>query len=303
MAGEVGNPVQQRLLEALGRYRLLNPQQMVRVGVHHREDACRSEGDALARKHLLHHSGEPDGPAKTKPPPLVSGVTCLPRLYWLSHRGAALLPLENGWQPLGSRRDMGDYDHIIHRMKTVDLHIALRVWAAAEPGREVYRYVTDFEPGSGGREKPTTITYKGGEFKRYVPDALATVIGPDGQPRALAIEIERNRRQGTRLTEFPVKVRQMREARLLNVVEGRFNRPKLRARFLVIFARADTREKAVARWPEPDADEWRNFFIKSEDELGDFNADWWRPGGASRRPLFSFAPSAQPTTTMPLPGL
>ena len=293
MTVDAPNATQRRILEALGTYRLLNAKQMVRVGAADSEAKIRLEARVLERKGLIGQSE----------PHLVSGVTTLPRLHWLTDTGAEVLATgdpEN--DPLGARREMGDAAQIMHRIKTVEVHIALRLWAASAD-RELAWFVTDFEPGSGGRQRPTTIEYRGEHGPRFTPDAIANVIGPDGLPRLLVLEVERGRRDAKRLTEFKAKLKQLREVSAENVVEGWAKRPLHQARFLVVFATANMRARAIAAWPDPENDVWRNFFLKSDDELADFNAGWWRPDGRTQRPLFSFDPPAQPETKLPLPAV
>lgn len=292
MTADELNDTQRRLLAALACYRLLNVQQMLLLGVAGSEASIRLEARVLERKKLI---GANDWH-------LVPSVRTLPRLHWLTDRGAAVLATGGENDPLGARREMGSEGHIMHRIKTVDAHIALRLWAASA-GVAVHWFVTDFEPGSGGLRKPTTIKYDGKHGQRYTPDALGDVLGPDGRSRLLVLEIERGRGAGTRLADFRAKLAQLREVSERYVVEEWAGRPKHRARFLIVFATAALRDKHLTTWPDPGATAWRNFFVKCDDELGHFNTGWWRPGGRSRRPLFSWNTSAQPTATTPLPAV
>ena len=287
------------MLAALSTYRLLNPQQMLRVGVARSIETIRLEARVLERKGLI--GGSPPLKDRKRSKRLVSGVTALPCLHWLTRKGAEILVAEGDGDAIGARREMGDEGHIMHRIRTVDAHIALRQWAATAD-RKVNWFVTDFEPGSDGRHKATKIDYEGEHGPHFIPDALADLIGPDGHSRLMVLEIERGRRDAKRLSDFKDKIGQLREVSERGIVETtRPKKPKHRARFLVIFATAELRRKQLAAWPDPDADAWANFFVKSDDELADFNAGWWRPGGRFRRPLFSFKPAAQPQTTLLLP--
>lgn len=143
MTADELNDTQRRLLAALACYRLLNVQQMLRLGVAGSEASIRLEARVLERKKLI---GANDWH-------LVPSVRTLPRLHWLTDRGAEILATGGEDDPLGARREMGSEGHIMHRIKTVDAHIALRLWAASA-GVAVHWFVTDFEPGSGGLRKP-----------------------------------------------------------------------------------------------------------------------------------------------------
>ena len=152
---------------------------MLRLGVAGSEATIRLEARVLERKRLIGASE----------PGLVAGVTHLPRLHWLTDLGAEILATGGPEDPHGARREMGDARHVMHRIKIVDTHIALRQWAASA-GLVVDWFVTDFEPGSGGLRKPTTIRYDGAHGPRFTPDGLASVLALTGIRGCWYLEIE-----------------------------------------------------------------------------------------------------------------
>lgn len=278
---------QLRLLRALGTYRLLNLAQMQRVGVARSLTTLGDAARLLERKRLLNFSE----------PHLVKGFAVIPRLHWLTDKAAALLDMPDE-SPHGARRGAGDARQVMHRIKTVDAHIELRLWAAAA-GISVGWFVTDFEPGAGGRRKATTIHYDGA---RYTCDAFAEVAGQDGNSHILVFEIERGR-DGRRGSDFRAKLPQLFEVSSRRIVENHFDlEPPARARFLIVHANDGLRENAIGGWPDPDADAWHNFYLKTDCELADFNAAWWRPNGRVQRPLFSSLTLAKPEAARPLPA-
>lgn len=278
------SPLQLRLMQALHTYRLLTYDMMRRVGV-----ARDLAGIAAAARYLHKHGliGRHEGV-------LVSRVTALPLIYWLTPRGATALHNLDGTEAIGSKRTFGDLHEVLHRLGIVEIHIALRAWAGRS-GVEVVRYITDFEPGtSAGPHKATKIDVPGFTF---VPDALAWLRLPDEQePRLLVVELERGGERGD-LTRFfsasKGKLSFLRTVSAGHYIEnalGEPSRPLASPRFLVVFKDDALRGKALDKWNterfEPEHQDWAWFFVKSLSEVaGNFGDDWHQPGRVPR-PLF-----------------
>lgn len=280
------SPLQLRLLKALHVYRLLTYDMMRRVGVGRDPGALAGAARYLHARGLVgRHEGV-----------LVSRVTSLPLIYWLTPRGAGALFQHDGTDAVGSERTFGDLHEVLHRLGIVDIHIALRAWAEAA-GVELLQYVTDFEPGSRGRHKATKID---GPGLTFVPDALAWLRLPgESEADLLVIELERGGERGD-LTRFFSGSQNRGKLTFLRTVSagcyienalGTPARPLARPRFLVVFKDNALREKALARWNaarfEPNHDDWSWFFIKSLPEVAaDPGGGWHQPGDRAQRPLF-----------------
>jgi hypothetical protein len=228
--------------------------------------------------------------------PLIAGVRRLPHLYWLTHRGAATLNELDGREgelaALGADRRFGTENEVLHRIGVVELHMAARAWCE-RAGVALDGFTLDFEPGSHGRHKATTIAGKG---YRFTPDALAWVRSAEvNAPRLLVIELERGGQRGDLSKFFREKLPHLRA-----LAEGGYldRHPGLPAElaFLIVFGSHAKRKdgtprllhrEALGAWPDPAARVWDRFFIKSQDEAAaDFGAGWWQPGGRPQRDLF-----------------
>jgi len=277
------SPLQTRMLQALHTYRLLTYDMMRRVGVGRDPAGLSAAARYLHARGLIgRHQGV-----------LVSRVTALPLIYWLTPKGAKALHDFDGTDAVGSERTFGDMHEVLHRLGIVDLHIALRSWAS-RVGVEVVRYTTDFEPGAAGRHKATKIDVPGFTF---VPDALAWLRLPgEHEARLLVIELERGGERGD-LTRFfsasKGKLSFLRTVSAGHYIEnalGEPSRPLAQPRFLVVFKDEALRVKAMDKWDtdrfEPEHPDWAWFFIKSLPEAAaDFGDDWHQPG-REQRPLF-----------------
>ena len=266
-----------QLMRELHTYRLLNYDMMRRLGSLGRDrERIGAAARYLVRRNL----------ANCTEAPLVSRVTRLPHLYWLTPRGAATLNNLDGLSEddaaIGASRRFGEMHEVLHRVGIVELHIAARSWCGTA-GAALDGFTTDFEPGSRGRHKATAIGHAG---DRLTPDAVAWVRLPgEDDQRALLFELERGGTGEALGPFFRHKLPRMRTWAAGNRVEEKLDLSSL-ARFLIVFASESMRSKALARWPEPEAPEWARFFIKSLPEaLADFGGNWHQPG-RQPRPLY-----------------
>lgn len=265
------------LLEALGTYQLMTADLLLRAGVGRDVRRIREGAQVLHRLGLI---GFREGK-------FVPDVGFLDGVYWLRPKGVVALATE-GIAAECSRRSIKFGNELRHRLAIVETHMALRQWAVAIGA--TLTVVQDFDAGAPGRQKATTIDLKclaspGKATGAYIPDLLAKVTLTDGITRLLAVEVERGGENGD-LSEFRrwklPKLRTVAEADELAARLGVNNRP----RFLVVFKDGPCREKALKKWPEPEAEVWDDVYLKALDELGaDFNSAWWQPGRA-RTPLF-----------------
>jgi hypothetical protein len=258
------SPVQVRALEALATYKLLNAKQMQRLGV---ARDIREVRHALRDLVAVGWIGQSQAT-------LISGVKRLPSLYWVSAKGAeTLAPI--GIETLGSRRRMKQAFEIEHRMAIVEAHMALRAWS----GASVDWFLGDFEPGSPGFHKATTV-------RGFTPDAIARIHPPDGIPRLLVFEIEWGG-EDERLTGFWRKLGKLHKACQDELVEDEFGVERA-ARFLILFQSEAMQARALSKWQLlPAVPEWENFYTKALDSLtGDFGAGWLQPGRPGLASLF-----------------
>lgn len=258
-------------------YQMLNARQIHRLGV---------AGDIRDVRHALHGLEGCRWIRKTRAA-LISGVKRLPALYWITTKGAAGAAAL-GIEATGSDRELGTEQEIEHRIGIVEVHMALRAWAASA-GATVDEVVVDFEatgptgPTAGKKDrlrKATSIVDDDSGFL-YVPDMLARVtLAGETEPELLVVEVERGG-AAANLSKFrSVKLPWILRACQTDLVERTFGADHA-ARFLVIFQHGNMKRRALEKWILPELPEWRLFFVKSLDELaGDFNAGWAQPFGA-----------------------
>lgn len=250
------SPAQVRALDALATYKLLNPDQMRRLGVARHTTDVR---DALRDLVRLKWVGQTEAA-------LIGGVKRLPALYWIRSEGvegAASV----GVQAIGSRRRLGTETEIEHRMAIVEAHMALRAW----PAVTVDWFVSDFDPTVSGLRKATAIG-------TFVPDAIAQVRPADGIPRLLVVEVERGG-MAQNLTKFRRKLPLLYQVCLDGWVEDHFGAER-GARFLILFQSQAMQARALSTWEQTARPVWESFFTKGLDGLGgDFGRGWTRPDG------------------------
>jgi hypothetical protein len=260
-------PAQKRALDALATYQLLNADQLRRLGV---------ARDIRDVRHALHGLEGCRWIDRTEAA-LVSGVTRLPALYWITAKGAERAAAL-GIPARGSDRELGTKTEIEHRMGIVEVHMALRTWAAGA-GVAVDWVTVDFEAGSPGRHKATTFSVPTGGL--FIPDMLAQVTPADREPRLVVVEVERGGAAES-LSKFSrVKLPWLLHVSRSEVVENTFGVDRA-ARFLVVFQNTGMKRRALDKWMSPELDEWERFFVKGLDELaGDFNTGWAQPSGTA----------------------
>lgn len=264
--------VQRRALAALATYTTLTLGFMAELKVGTRRQLG-AELATLERKGWI---------GSTTQAPLVSGVKRLPFLFWLTPRGAqAFAALPEGFEARGASMTLDTMREIEHRLGIVAVHMGLRLWAA-ETGLSVPWFVSDFDPRASMLHKATTMTFGG--LGRFQPDGIGAVETAPGETRLVVLEVERGGAQG-RLQTFRRKLPYLRELCERHLIEREYQ-SRFGVRFLVVFATANMRERALRLWPEPEAAVWQRFFVKDLAELKpDFNGGWWKPGRV-RGPLF-----------------
>jgi len=281
------------MLAALNTYRVLTYDMMLRLGVASNQKDLGLTADYLDRTGLIGIN-----------PAAIVKRRGLPNLHWLTPKGAAVLfDIDPASAATGADRTSDDYHETMHRLGLVELHIALRAWAAAA-GVEVVEVVCDFDRGAQGERKATTLRDKASGFM-LAPDLLAWVRLPDEDaPWPLVIELERGGERGDLTVFFSRdkrrgKLRRLREAsagRLIEHLYARRGEPIQRPRFLVVFGshardakgnKVELHRKALDRWPDGSHPDWNWFFIKDQDEAAaDFGGGWHQPGDRPPRPLF-----------------
>lgn len=228
-------PAEAKLLEALGRYRLLTPQQAERLGIAnitHARERLRS----LRTAGLVHVTER--------------GKLAGPNVYVLSHRGAASIAewSEGRVRPIGRKEAMADTEGLNQRVAIVDVHISLREWAE-NVGATVNWVRVEFDPNPEGTVSrlfaATTATHEG---VRYDPDMIASVTASDGATWLFSIEMETGGRQG-RLGNFTGLLEDRLLAMRGDILENALNWPKdgqhKRGRLLFVFKSPDMLQRAI----------------------------------------------------------
>lgn len=258
------------ILIALDFFRLLTIEQGVRFGLAPNAAKLRSILRPLILAGLVKHT----------PDTLISGVTKLARLHYISTKGAHALQHAGYPDLAGARRTIRDGNEILHRRGVVDIHLALHLWTQ-RAGLQSEQLITDFETGSRGRVKATKL-----DADPFPVDALAWITGPDGVRRALLIEFDRGGERGD-LQRVRRKWPTWRRLALNSDVEDELEVTN-GVRFVVVFKDAAFRDKALKKWPDRNSPDWQTFFVKALPDLwADFNGGWLQPSGKTRR-LFSF---------------
>lgn len=264
-------PGQVRALEALATYRVLTIDLMRRLGVGSDPKHLRESLAVLIAKGMV---------GRTDSPPFLPGVGRQPHLYWLMAKGvAALGDLSEATAPNPGVGRVTVTNELPHLLGIVAAHVECRLWAE-RTGARVEWFRADFERGGGELQKRTVIPYREGA-KRYTPDAIGCLRLPDDpRPALLVFEVYRGGRKGS-LSHFRSKLDELGEVARDAVVERHHGAARA-VRFLVVFADAGMRDRALRSWPDADAPLWAaRFFVKSLDELADFGGNWLRPSGVA----------------------
>ena len=253
------------LLEALGLYGYLTPQQMLfSLGLFSDENSLRSALDAMKRQGLV-------SSCKPWPKP---GEGRFPSVFSLTAAGAALIeaPPELRGRPLKPDPPAD----IEHRVAIVQSHIALRAWAT-RAGHQVTGFVPDFARSPERDRKATGIKTPLGI---YTPDALMGLVGNDGTFRPLVIEVYRGGITG-RATylrrKLPEAVQQI-GTREVQAAHAPPDQRRSAARLLVIVDSDPLLTSLKRSLPDPDLPGWDLTFIKTLDQVAvDPYRRWWRP--------------------------
>ena len=261
---------QVKILAALDWFRFLTAEQGVRLGLAPNAAKLRQMLRPLIVARLVRHT----------PDTLISGITKLARLHYISTKGAHALQHAGYPDLAGARRTIRDGNEILHRRGVVDIHLAVHLWTR-RAGLEPEQLITDFETGSRGRVKATKL-----DAAPFPADALAWITGPDGKRRALFIEFDRGGERGD-LQRVRKKWSTWRRIATNGEVAEEMESAG-GVRFLIVFKDAAFRDKALKKWPDRNSPDWQAFFVKALPDLwADFNGGWLQPSGKTRR-LFSF---------------
>lgn len=181
---------QENVLYSLSVYRYLTAEQMVRIGV------------TKDKRHLysvltnLLSVGQKDKPER-RPKEIGEldfgirvGQGRLPRLYYLTKKGAELLSLaRSDLQSIKEvKRPTKFNNDYFHRVYTVDCHIALRAFAEAE-GHEVRYFKSYFDFTEKSQVWPHPKTRIAMRTGFVDPDGLTVLDCSDGVERLFAIEM------------------------------------------------------------------------------------------------------------------
>lgn len=262
------NGVEFRALKELSTYRYLTRELMQATGVGSDPNNLGERLQRLARLKLINHS---------ETAPFLSGVGRVPRLYWLTQRGADVLSELSDAAPVAvPRHRPTTVDERPHRIAIIETHIAVRKWVQATHGVELRYFTAEYHPGQNGRRKATTVSLEN-DGDLYSPDAYAEFqVGPD---RIFVVfEIYRGGRSGS-LSHFKKQLPRLEKAARSLVFENHLNL-KRRTRFAVIFSTAAMAANGMQNWPRVTDDIWDGFFVRSMEGLNsNFNGNWLNPKG------------------------
>jgi hypothetical protein len=262
-------PVDFALLDALARFRLLTVTQAERLGIARRWHL----GDRLRSLETARLVGV-----------IRRGKMLGPHIYTLTPKGAATLEAwaaETGEsRTIGVRRSpfkLGP--HLTQRLCIVDVHIALRAWAA-ETGARVDWVRTEYDPNPNGLEPATAVSFNG---VRYVADALASVTLPDGEPWLFALEVETGGSSYS-LENFRAHLTERLAVFQAEVLEDALGWPvsNRAARLLFVFQTAEMLERAQKMVGRRREEVWQQVFFNSLPTVADgFASGWWLADGST----------------------
>ncbi|KMO12800.1 hypothetical protein [Methylobacterium indicum] len=212
-------------------------------------------------------------------------------LYYLSPAGARALGELTGQPPPEVRAKPYNFSSKVEEWEAItDTHLALDAWCGAAGARLDF-FQADFQPGAAGLERATRMpfvdtTQRPPAPDNFTPDAVAGLTQASGAIQLLVVEVYTGGWQ-SRVGHFRDQLPHLATVAMLGVPERHWRLDQLgrSARYLILFRTAAMRVEALSRWPDSGAEHWGRFFIKSLDELADFNGGWHQPNGA-RRALF-----------------
>lgn len=252
-----------QVLEHLARYRFLTAAQLLRLRVganmHQVYDRLRRlELHGFIKRHRNDRArNQPD-------------------IFFLTPAGAGMVAGAD------APRSLNITGEIWHRMAIIDAHMGLRGWADAQDWHTDW-VRTDFVRSGRHGTKATTTPMR--EARPYVPDAIGHLTDAAGRRRLFVIEVYW--RGGAGLHHFRRKIDTVRAAAAAHAVEKHhgFTPQDGAARYLVVFADADTRRKACAGLPDVAGGGWWQFYFADHPALlAGFDAAWHDAAG-NLRPL------------------
>lgn len=268
------------VLQGLARFRFLTVEQMRAVGLAKDEKHLRSRLDRLTNARFIVQTGKS----------FERGLGGLPSMYWLADRGATFLQDELGIPVTAPNTSPQLGRDIPHRIGTVAVNIAFQRWAEGA-GVGVGPVLAYYERGAklNAAKRPlaqaTTVEWGAGPSwvaGSTTPDIITSATLADGDARLLVIEYERGGVGGTPYP-FLKKLATFRAAIDAGAIETQFGATSA-ARFLVVFSTSEMMAAAVRGWPEAQDAIWDRFFLKTLDEMSEFDVNW-RSVTGSRKSL------------------
>lgn len=191
------SPARLAAMTAMGRYRFLTARHCVTLGI--------SQSEASARNNILNPLLE-DGFTKARNLGSQPGYQ-LPRLHYLTPLGAKLLaeqlqmPLDAVSYPKGPVSVVSDIPHLL---ATIDVHMALRLWAnrAHTDGIEVAAY---FEKTGSQRhlnQQARTRINVAFDNRQYKEPDLLVVLRREAHPVVYCVEVHRKTETGRVFAEL-----------------------------------------------------------------------------------------------------
>ena len=167
-------------LTALGRYRLLTVQSMIRAGVARDATHLGARLRALHKAKILEHTG----------PVFVSGQGRLPAFWWLSEKGAEILSMEIG-QPVKRPRTKAVSARRNQHLEGIGRTAIMFDKLCEQIGAAVASYSFEFEysgnRGEAAFERATALRLTDALL---IPDMLTSATLKDGRARPVALEYE-----------------------------------------------------------------------------------------------------------------
>ncbi len=279
------------ILKALSQYRYLTTNQILDLGIAKDRGHLGKVLSSLLSANRRSTTGE------RKPKEIGEldfgvkvGKGRLPRMYFLTKRGAQLLEMMTPDQapvrfPARVVRFAPDYEH---RVSCVNFHIALNTWATGADQAVVnYRHYFDWSPArSGQAPAPATRLQLG--HKRIDADAIFLLKDPAGVERSFVFEMANGVDTGRVLEKMEHLARALDDRSLNRALSFP---PDKAVRILFVFEHRRTAELVATR-----AGSFRkvsefapHFLLKTLKDVGDanFRQDWMPlDPQASPRPLF-----------------
>ena len=287
----------ERVLHALAAYTLLSVKQLQAAGAGRDPKHLRSLVNELHRRKLVRRlpdeNRKDEAAVKARFNPRIGRQGFL---YYLSPAGAKALGELTGKPAPAVRGEPFKFSSKVDEWEAItDAHLGLATWAQSA-GAALDFFQEDYTPGAGGLERPTRMSFEDTTKSppkpdAYTPDAVAGLTLASGAIQLLVVEVYTGGWK-SRVDHFRDQLPHLATVAALGVPEKHWQLDRLgrAARYLILFRTAAMRDEALSGWEEPAHPLWGRFFIKSLDELGDFNAGWWQPNGA-RRALFHDQPA------------